>query len=86
MRDPEMFKYDVRVRDRMLRGGRISAEEVNGILETLPDLDGECEAVPLNQPALDLAATGNSISRSSYAVSPVGEATDEPSPSKEVDE
>ena len=56
MRDPEMFKYDVRVRERMLRGGRITVEEVNGLLQALPDVESECEDVLLPQPALDLAA------------------------------
>lgn len=56
MRDPEMFKYDVRVRERMLRGGRITTEEVNVLLQALPDVESECEDVLLPQPALDLAA------------------------------
>ncbi len=55
MRDPEMFKYDVRVRDRMLRAGRITAEEINERLQVLPDLESECEEVQLLQPALELA-------------------------------
>jgi len=56
MRDPEMFKYDVRVRERMLRGGRITVEEVTSLLQALPDVESECEDVLLPQPALDLAA------------------------------
>jgi len=56
MRDPEMFKYDVRVRERMLRGGRITVEEISGLLQALPDVESECEDVLLPQPALDLAA------------------------------
>ncbi len=77
MRDPEMFKYDVRVRDRMLRAGRISIEEVNGILAALPDSEGESEIVPLNQPALDLAAAPTAIARQSNMPSPLNDVSEE---------
>jgi hypothetical protein len=56
MRDPDIFKYDVRVRDRMLRAGRITTEEIARVLDALPDLDASLEIVTLNQPALDAAA------------------------------
>lgn len=64
MRDPEMFKYDVRVRERMLRAGRITPEEVDGVLQALPDLDAECEEVPLAQPAIDQTAASAAQVRS----------------------
>ena len=70
MRDPEMFKFDVRVRERMLRGGRITVDEVNGLLQSLPDVESECEDVLLAQPALDLAAAAAAPARQ-VAVSPV---------------
>jgi hypothetical protein len=76
MRDPDMFKYDVRVRDRMLRAGRITTEDVNKILEALPDLETSIESVPLNQPALDATAASNtSAARQSYP--PPATASDE---------
>jgi hypothetical protein len=70
MRDPEMFKYDVRVRERMLRGGRITVEEVNGLLQALPDVESECEDVLLPQPALDLAAVAAAAAIRQTAYSP----------------
>lgn len=63
MRDPEIFKFDVRVRERMLRNGRITADEVNRALEALPDLETSIESVPLIQPAIDGAALMASTSR-----------------------
>ena len=72
MRDPEMFKYDVRVRERMLRGGRITVDEVNGLLQALPDVESECEEVLLPQPALDLAAAAAAATRQpAYSPAPV---------------
>ena len=70
MRDPDMFKYDVRVRERMLRAGRITTEDVSRILEALPDLETAVESVPLNQPALDAAAASVSTLRQSYPPAP----------------
>ena len=71
MRDPEMFKYDVRVRERMLRGGRITVEEVSSLLQALPDVESECEDVLLPQPALDLAATAAAATRqTAYSPAP----------------
>lgn len=74
MRDPDMFKYDVRVRERMLRAGRISADEVGRVLDALPDLEASIESVVLNQPALDVAAPIASTTRQSF---PPGLAPDE---------
>lgn len=58
MRDPEIFKYDVRVRERMLRAGRVSTDEIDQVLGALPDLEASAELVPLSQPALDSAPMG----------------------------
>jgi len=73
MRDPDMFKYDVRVRDRMLRAGRITGDEVNQLLQGLPDLEASVEAVPLNQPALDAAASAAASTRQSVPPSASGD-------------
>ncbi len=59
MRDPDIFKYDVRVRERMLRAGRITNDEIVHVLDALPDLEASAEVVPLNQPALDSAPAGS---------------------------
>ncbi len=77
MRDPEMFKYDVRVRDRMLRAGRITTEDVNRILEALPDLETSIESVPLNQPALDASAAATLSNRQSYPPAPASDESDD---------
>ena len=67
MRDPDMFKYDVRVRDRMLRAGRITSDDVGRLLDALPDLEASIEAVALNQPALDVTATASQAVRQTFA-------------------
>jgi len=84
MRDPEVFKYDVRVRDRMLRAGRITPDEVNQLLHGLPDLEGECEEVPLAQPALELGSA--SVASGRQALSSVSnEIMSESQPDNEGD-
>lgn len=79
MRDPEKFKYDVRVRERMLRGGRITVEEVNSLLQALPDVEGECEDVLLPQPALDLAAAAATRQAAYSPAAALGEAQEDES-------
>jgi hypothetical protein len=61
----------------MLRAGRITPEDVNGVLQALPDLEGECEDVPLAQPALDVAAAPSSPARPVLHVSGSTEASGE---------
>lgn len=73
MRNPEIFKYDVRVRERMLRSGRINAEEIGKLLEALPDLEAAAEAVSLNQPALDAAATASVTPRQTLPPAAAGD-------------
>jgi hypothetical protein len=58
MRDPDTFKYDVRVRERMLRAGRVNTDDIARLLDALPDLEANLDIVTLNQPALDAAAAG----------------------------
>lgn len=84
MRDPEMFKYDVRVRERMLRGGRITPEEVNERLQALPDLESECEDVVLPQPALETAGVTAAPARQAFP-SGSNESANESQPDDEVD-
>ena len=77
MRDPDIFKYDVRVRDRMLRAGRVNTDDIARVLDALPDLEANLDIVLLNQPALDAAAAGAgagaaaSVTRQSVPPTPV---------------
>jgi hypothetical protein len=52
MSDPELFKYDVRVRERMLRKGLIQQGEIDQRLQALPDSEGQLVELELKQPAL----------------------------------
>jgi hypothetical protein len=52
MTGPEIFKLDVRIRERMLRKGLLSEAEVNKHLEALPDVASQGEDLVLRQPAL----------------------------------
>lgn len=52
MSDRELFMYDVRVRDRFLAEGAITKADVERRLAALQDLEGQCEEVDLEQPAL----------------------------------
>ncbi len=52
MSDPDQFKYDVRVRERMLQSRQISPSQVEEHLSVLPDVESKCETLELPQPAL----------------------------------
>lgn len=52
MTDPEQFKYDVRIRERMIRRGQVTEADVARHLEGLSDVETKCEPVPQHQPAL----------------------------------
>lgn len=52
MNQPESFKYDVRVRARMMDRGAISDEEIAKHLSALPDLEKRAVTLVLEQPAL----------------------------------
>jgi hypothetical protein len=45
MSKPEDFKFDSRVRDRLLRGRTLSAADLKRHIEQLPDLEGEYEVL-----------------------------------------
>lgn len=55
MSDPAEFKYDVRVRDRMLKRGLLSEADLKRHLEGLSDAEQKSESVILGQPALGTA-------------------------------
>lgn len=52
MRDPETFKFDVRVRERMMKSGRLSSEELTKHLEAVEDVESNLADIELDQPAL----------------------------------
>ena len=52
MKGSELFKYDVRVRERMLGKGLIDDKQLTQHLEKLPDLSSVCDTVTTDQPAL----------------------------------
>jgi hypothetical protein len=45
------FRFDVRIRQRMLDKGLITAEQVDQHEKALPDLEQHCEVIALEQPA-----------------------------------
>lgn len=52
MTGSEIFKLDVRIRERMLRKGSLSEAEVNKHLDALPDVASQGEDMVLRQPAV----------------------------------
>lgn len=44
------FIYDVRVRQRMIDKGLVTAEQVEEYEKALPDLETQTETLPLEQP------------------------------------
>lgn len=52
MNRPESFKYDTRIRSRLLESGMVTSEEVQKHLGALLDLQGASEVITLEQPAL----------------------------------
>jgi hypothetical protein len=52
MSDAELLKYDTRARERLLRSGAITAEQVRAYVESLPDKADRCDQVSVDQPAL----------------------------------
>ncbi len=52
MKHSELFRYDVRVRERMLKKGLIADKDLGKHLEALPDRESVCDRVTLDQPAI----------------------------------
>ncbi len=48
----EDFRFDTRIRDRMLKRGEVKKEELETRLQGLPDREEEAVAVELEQPAV----------------------------------
>lgn len=55
MSDPVIFKYDVRVRERMLKRGLVTEADIKRHLEGLSDLEPTSGHVELAQPAIGVA-------------------------------
>ena len=49
---PEFFKYDIRVRERMLKRGELSASELSKHVDALADVADQVVEIELKQPAL----------------------------------
>jgi hypothetical protein len=52
MNRPESFKYDTRIRNRLLDNGMLNSEEVDKHLAALADVQDSAETLALEQPAL----------------------------------
>lgn len=52
MKHSELFKYDVRVRERMLKKGLLADKDLARHLEGLADRETASERVALEQPAI----------------------------------
>jgi len=52
MSDAELLLYDTRARERLLRQGALTPEQLRAYLDALPELMEKCEALPVDQPAL----------------------------------
>jgi hypothetical protein len=48
----EDFRFDIRIRDRMVEAGNITKEQVEARLSALKDVEPESELVELEQPGL----------------------------------
>jgi hypothetical protein len=64
MTGSEIFKYDVRIRERMLRKGTLSEGEVGKHLESLSDVASQGEDMVLRQPALHRHDDGPKLTKS----------------------
>lgn len=53
---PESFKFDVRVRERLLRSGQLSDAEIQKRLDGLADVSANAATVELKQPAFQTEA------------------------------
>jgi hypothetical protein len=77
MREPEIFKFDVRVRERLLKSGRVTTEELTKQIESLPDVEENLVDLGLEQPALG-RADGAFVNRPSVAPPVLSTADREP--------
>ena len=69
MSDSNIFKLDVRVRERMLARGQVTEEEIKKHLDALPDTEQHGEAIQQAQPALGSSPGGEAPTRASHAPS-----------------
>jgi len=78
MTGSEIFKLDVRIRERMLRKGNLSEAEVGKHLEGLSDVAAQGEDLVLRQPALhrhDDASNRKSVPPAPRSVPPPASST-----------
>ena len=72
MKSSELFKFDVRVRERMLKKGLISDKELATHLESLTDRATACDDVRLDQPGLGRHDPSGRQRESNGAETPTG--------------
>lgn len=61
MSEPEHFKYDVRIRERMLKAQQVSPAEIAAHQNALVDLAERCDTLMLAQPALAPASRESQV-------------------------
>jgi hypothetical protein len=66
MREPEIFKFDVRVRERMLKSGRLVLEDLTKHVESAVNVEENVMSIELEQPALG-RPDGSALNRPSVA-------------------
>lgn len=50
----EEFRFDVRIQKRLMKKGLVQEDELKARLAGLKDLEGECEAIQVDQPGVNL--------------------------------
>jgi hypothetical protein len=78
---PKDFKFDVRIRERMLAKRVVSEAEVTKHLEALPDVEAHSDVVDLTQPALTTPSERPAPVHHEHRV-PVAAAPVQPAPSE----
>lgn len=57
----QIWNMDIRIRERSLKAGRITAADIDKYMKQLPDLQENVEPVTISQPAAASAAEGHII-------------------------
>ena len=78
MKESAPFKYDVRVRERMLKKGLLTESDLERHLASLVDREAACELLPLEQPALGRHEAAPRSGESNGADAPRAGSIDDP--------
>ncbi len=88
MSDAELLKYDIRARERLLRQGANTPEQIRAYLDALPDLADRCDALPVDQPALlrsESERHARAVEPAARMMAPAPEAEDNEPPTARAD-